>query len=207
MARYTDAKCRLCRREGVKLFLKGKRCLSPKCPIERKGAVPPGQKGTKRARRASEYALQLRGKQKAKRIYGVLERQFRRYFDKARKVKEQTGEALLRLLELRLDNVVYRLGLVPSRSVARQMVSHGHILVNGKRVNIPSYQVKVDETISLSPQGLKIQEVKETLAEKNAIIPLWLERKAAVGRIKRLPKREEIESDIDEKLIVEYYSR
>lgn len=207
MARYLDGKCRLCRREGVKLFLKGKRCLSPKCPIERKGAVPPGVKGTKRARRPSEYGIQLREKQKAKRTYGILEAQFKRYFKKARKVKGATGEALLRMLEQRLDNIVYRLGFSPSRSASRQIVSHGHVLVDGKKVNIPSYQVRVGETISLSPKGLKIKEVEETLAQKNVIIPSWLERKAAVGRVKKLPERDEIGGEINEQQIVEYYSR
>lgn len=155
----------------------------------------------------SEYGAQLREKQKAKRTYGVLERQFKRYFEKARKVSGATGETLLRMLELRLDNVLYRLGFSPSRSASRQLVSHGHVLVSGKRVNIPSYQVKVGETISFSTRGFKTPEVQETIGQKDVIIPLWLERKAAVGKVKRLPKRDEIEGDIAEQLIVEYYSR
>lgn len=209
MARYIDPKCRLCRREGVKLFLKGKRCLGTKCPVERKGAVHPGMIGRKSRRggRMSEYGVQLREKQKAKRIYGVLERQFAKYFKKARKVKGATGEALLEILELRLDNVLYRLALAPSRSVSRQIVSHGHTLVNGKKVNIPSYQVKVDDALSLTSKGMGILEVKEILAQKNVIIPSWLERKGPVGHVKRLPTREEIGGDISEQLIVEYYSR
>lgn len=207
MARYLDSKCRLCRREGTKLFLKGERCLTPKCPLEKKGAVAPGQHGLKRSRRLSEYGIQLREKQKAKRTYGVLERQFRRYFKKAFKKRGVTGEALLQLLELRLDNVVYRLGLVPSRSVARQLVHHGHILVDGKKVDIPSYQVKPGQVINLNPKAMKIEVVKKSLAEKKKEIPSWLQKKAAVGKIIRLPTREEIGADIAEQLIVEYYSR
>lgn len=207
MARYTDAKCRLCRREGKKLFLKGKRCYLPKCPIDRKGAVPPGMRGTKVRPHTSEYGLQLREKQKVKRIYGVLEKQFRNYFTEARKVKGMTGENFLSLLELRLDNAVFRLNLVPSRSVAKQLVSHGHVQVNNKEVNVPSFRVKADDVITISAKGLKIPQVSETFEEKSDIIPGWLERKAAVGLVKRLPKREEIDGDINEQLIVEFYSR
>lgn len=207
MAKYTEAKCRLCRREGTKLFLKGKRCLSPKCPIDKKGAVPPGAKASRRTRKMSEYGMQLREKQKAKRIYGVLERQFENYFDKARKIRGETGQILLQLLERRLDNVVYRLGLVPSRSVARQLVSHGHVLVNNRKVDIPSFLVSESDIISLTPKALGMTDVKETFSQKDVIIPPWLERKAAVGLVKRLPTREEIEGDISEQLIVEYYSR
>jgi len=207
MARYPDSKCRLCRREGTKLFLKGERCFSPKCPLEKKGAVAPGQHGLKMRRRLSEYGVQLREKQKAKRTYGVLERQFRRYFKKAFKKRGVTGEALLQLLESRLDNVVYRLGFVPSRSVARQLVRHGHILVDGKKVDIPSYQVKPGQVINLNPKAMKIEVVKKSLAEKKKEIPSWLQKKAAVGKIIRLPTREEIGADIAEQLIVEYYSR
>lgn len=207
MGRYTDSKCRLCRREGIKLFLKGERCYSPKCPIERKGAVIPGQHGQKRRRRISDYAKQLREKQKTKRFYGVLERQFRNYLKKAAKNKEATGEVLLQLLESRLDNVVFRLGLTPSRSVARQLVSHGHVLVDGERVNVSSYQIKPGQVVALAPKGLEIDLVKKSLAEKARKIPAWLERKAAVGKMARLPKREEIDIDIDEHLILEFYSR
>ncbi len=207
MARYKDAKCRLCRRERVKLFLKGARCFSPKCPIERRGGVPPGQHGQRGRRRASEYSLQLREKQKAKRLYGVLERQFRRYYEKAAEVKEATGTILLRLLERRLDNVVYRLGFAQSRAMARQLVNHGHILVDGKKVDIPSYQVRPGQTISIRPKSLNFSPVKTALAEKDRSVPGWLKRKAAVGKVDRLPEREEIETDINEQLIVEYYSR
>lgn len=206
MAKYTEAKCRLCRREGKKLFLKGERCYSPKCPLDRKGALPPGQHGQKGSRRLSSYGQQLREKQKVKRMYGVLERQFRRYFDQARKKKETTGEALLQILESRIDNVVFRLGLVPSRSVARQLISHGHALVDGRRVNTPSFQMKPGQTVTLDSLGSKLKEVKDSL-EKDTKIPEWLQRKAIVGKIVRLPKREEIEADIATDLIVEHYSR
>jgi len=207
MARYTDAKCRLCRREGKKLFLKGKRCYLPKCPIDRKGAVPPGVRGTKVRPHTSEYGLQLREKQKAKRTYGVLERQFKNYFIESRKSKGMTGEIFLINLESRLDNVVFRLNLTPSRSVSKQLVSHGHVKVNNKAVDVPSYRVKIDDIITVSAIGLKIPQVSETFAERSDIMPEWLERKGAVGRVKRMPKREEIDGDINEQLIVEFYSR
>lgn len=207
MAKDNDGKCRLCRREGIKLFLKGARCLSPKCPIERKGAVPPGQHGAKRRRRPSEFGSQLREKQKAKKIYSIKEKQFKNYFNRAKKVREATGEVLLQILESRLDNIVYRLGFAPSRAMARQLISHGHILVDGKKVDIASFEVKPGMTISLSSGGLKILPVMEWLARKEVIIPDWLEKKAAVGRIKRLPKREEIGGEINEQAIVEFYSR
>lgn len=207
MARYKGAKCRLCRREGTKLFLKSERCYSPKCPIERKGAVPPGQHGQKGRRRTSDYGKQLREKQKVKRVYGVLERQFKRYFEKAAKAKEQKGEVLLQLLESRVDNVAFRLGFVPSRSMARQLVSHGFVLVDNKKVNIASQQVKPDQMISLTSGGLNLDYVKRALAEKSKKVPDWLTRKAAVGKMVRLPERQEVEANIDESLIVEYYSR
>lgn len=207
MAKYINPKCRLCRREGNKLFLKGERCYSPKCPLERKGPVPPGQHGQKRKRRLSEYGLQLREKQKAKRIYGVLERQFRRYFKKASRAKGETGHVLIRILETRLDNVLYRLGFTPSRSIARQLVSHRHVLVDNNRVNLASYLVKPEQIISLTPKALELVVIKKSLAEKERKIPSWLKRKAAIGKIVRLPEKEEIESEINENLIVEYYSR
>jgi small subunit ribosomal protein S4 len=207
MGRYLDAKCRLCRREGMKLFLKGDRCLSPKCPLEKKGAVPPGVHGMRRRRKLSEYGLQLREKQKAKRLYGLREKQFKKYFDRARKEKQATGEVLFQLLESRLDNVVYRLGLVPSRAMARQIISHGHIQVNGQKVDIPSYEVKLGETVQLAPQGAKISPIKDYLARKEVMVPAWLEKKATVGQMKRLPKRDEIEANINEQAIVEFYSR
>lgn len=201
--RYLDAKCKLCRREGKKLFLKGERCYSPKCPLEKKGAVPPGIHGLRRRRRLSEFGQQLREKQKAKRIYGLSERQFKRYFELANK----KGLSFLQILESRLDNVVYRLGFVPSRSVARQIVSHGHIQVEGKKVNIPSYQLKPGQTINLTPRGLEIDHVKKMLANKEYRVSPWLKRKAAVGKMERLAERSEIDTEVDEKLILEYYSR
>lgn len=207
MARYIDAKCRLCRREGIKLFLKGERCYSPKCPIERKGAVPPGQHGPRGRRRLSPYGQQLREKQKAKRLYGVLERQFRRYIERATKTQEATGEVLFQLLESRLDNVVYRLGLTPSRSVARQLVSHGHVYVDDKRVNVASYQIKPGQTVRLGDKAMKIAQVVKNWADRTKRIPRWLQRRGPIGKMVRLPEKEEIESSIDDKLIVEYYSR
>lgn len=205
--RYLDPNCKLCRREGRKLFLKGERCYSPKCPLEKKGAVSPGIHGPRRRKRFSEFGQQLREKQKAKRIYGVSERQFKRYFDLAGKKRGETGETLLRILELRLDNVVFRLGFVPSRSIARQMVSHGHLQVDGKKVNLPSYQLKPGQIISLTFKGLVMDQVKKMLSNKEYQVPGWLKRKAAVGKVERLPEREEIDTEVDEKLIVEYYSR
>lgn len=207
MGRYLGPKCRLCRAAGIKLFLKGDRCYSSKCPLERKGAVPPGQHGPKGKKRSTEYGRQLLEKQKLKRTYGILERQFRRLFEKAFKIKGATGKVLLQLLEQRLDNVIYRLGFVPSRSVARQLIRHGHVLVDNKKVDIPSYQVKVGQIISLTPKALKMDLVARSLAEKERKIPEWLQREGVVGKIKRLPEREEIDLDITEDLIVEFYSR
>jgi len=200
MARYTGPKRRLSRREGVALF--GKDIKS----IERKGAVVPGQHGKARHRRLSEYGIQLREKQKAKRTFGILEKQFRKYFEAASKVRGATGLALLRALEGRLDNVVFRLGLTKSRNEARQFVSHGHITVDGKKVSIPSYAVKIQQTVALSPKIVDNIQVKSSL-EANQTLPEWLERKATVGKVLRLPEREEMEQSINEQLIVEYYSR
>lgn len=207
MAKYINPKCRLCRREGGKLFLKSERCYSPKCPLERKGAVPPGQHGQRGKRRLSEYGFQLREKQKTKRIYGVLERQFRRYFEQASRAKGETGQVLMRILETRLDNVLYRLGFTPSRSVARQLVSHRHVLVDNRKINLPSFSVKPGQIISLVPKVLELAVIKKSLTEKGRKIPSWLKRKAAIGTIVRLPEKEEIEGEINENLIVEYYSR
>lgn len=207
MARYLDSKCRMCRREGTKLFLKGARCFSPKCPIEKKGALPPGQPGQRRRAKLSDFGIQLREKQKVKRFYGILEKQLRRYFRLVAGKREKVGERLLQLLETRLDNIVHRLGFVPSRSLGRQLITHGHILVDGKRVNTPSYGVKPGQIISLASKALEFDQVKRSLTDKSLIIPVWLERKAAIGRILRLPKREEVGVDVDESLIVEYYSR
>ncbi|MBI4038271.1 30S ribosomal protein S4 [Candidatus Daviesbacteria bacterium] len=200
MARYTGPKRRLSRREGIPLFAKDAKAL------ERKGAIPPGQHGGKRRRRVSEYGLQLREKQKARRMYGIMEKQFANYFKKASKVRGATGQALLELLEMRLDNVVYRLGFAKSRAEARQFVSHGHVVVDGEKVSIPSFIVKEDQTIALSPDLIDNTQVKKNLAEAETL-PEWLERKATVGRVLRLPTRDEMEGSINEQLIVEYYSR
>ena len=206
MAHYTDPKCRVCRRAGVKLFLKGARCFSPKCPIERRGGVPPGPHLRIRYNR-SDYGLQMAEKQKAKNIYGVLERQFRNYFEQALKVKGATGETLIQLLERRLDNAVFRLGFTPSRSVARQIVNHGHVTVDGKKVDIASFQVKPGMVIALDATAQNIPVVKANLGKEDTSLPGWLERKAAVGKVSRLPKRDEAETGINDQLIVEYYSR
>ncbi|MBI2310592.1 30S ribosomal protein S4 [Candidatus Collierbacteria bacterium] len=208
MAKYTDAKCRLCRREGVKLFLKGARCYSPKCPIEKRGGQIPGQHGKKQGRpRLSGYGIQLREKQKAKRFYGVLETQFHRYYEEAIKSRQNTGEVLMRLLETRLDNLVYRLGLTLSRSLARQLVSHGNVLVDGKKIDVPSYSVKPGQVISVSPRGSKINFVAEAQKVEDVALPSWLSRKAIVGKLERFPSRDEISSEIKENLIIEFYSR
>lgn len=208
MARYTGSVCRQCRREGVKLYLKGERCYSDKCSVGRR-AYAPGQHGQSR-RKLSEYGLQLREKQKARRIYGILEGQFRTYFEKADRAKGITGENLLVLLERRLDNVVYRMGLAGSRTQARQLVKHGHFTVNGRRVDIPSYQVKVGEVISVrekSQDSPLVKELAESLGTKSA--PAWLEVSAndLSGKVVRYPTREEIDIPIQEHFIVEWYSR
>lgn len=207
MAKYTDPKCRLCRREGVKLYLKGARCFTAKCPIEKRGAQLPGMHGKKRSRgRLSGYGIQLREKQKCKRSYGVLEGQFHGYYEEAIKSSQNTGEVLMQLLESRLDNIVYRLGFTQSRSLARQLVTHGHVLVNGKKVDVPSFLTKPGQTISLTTKGAQFDFVAPNLNEKNKPAQ-WLSRKDAEGKIDRLPTRDEIGSDIKENLIIEYYSR
>lgn len=206
MARYTGPKNKLARREGADLGMKTSGSHAHAVLLRRLN-VPPGQHGPKGKRKPSGYALQLREKQKAKRIYGVLEKQFRRYFDSALKFKGNTGEALLQQLERRLDNILYRLALTPTRASARQFVTHGHVLVNGRKMSIPSYEVKVDDVVTLSATGLGIPAVKKQLDEKNAPLPEWLERKGPVGKLVRVPGRTQIEADINEQLIVEYYSR
>jgi len=208
MARYTGPKFRLDRREGINLFLKGKRSASPKHPIEKKGAVPPGQHGQRLLRRKpSDFGLQLREKQKVKRMYGVLERQFKRYFGRASKEKGNTGIALLQILETRLDNVVYRLGFAPSRAAARQLVTHGHVLVNNKKVDVPSFNVKIDDIITLVAKAQNLPGVTETLALRGDLQPSWLARKGLVGKVNKIPAAEDLESIANEQLIVEYYSR
>lgn len=206
MARYLGPKNKLARREGQDLGLKTAG-TNAQASLLRRINILPGAHGQKRRRKPSEYGLQLREKQKARKIYGVLERQFRRYFENALKKKGTTGEALLRALETRLDNVVYRLVLAPTRAAARQLVSHGHVRVNEKKVNIPSCAVKKDEVITLSAKALKIPAIEKIIADKNPHLPNWLERKGPVGRVIKLPSRDEMETELDESLIVEYYSR
>lgn len=208
MAKYTGSVCRLCRREGLKLFLKGDRCFTPKCAIERR-AYPPGQHGQGR-KKVSEYGLQLREKQKARRIYGILENQFRRYFEKAERQPGVTGENLLRLLERRMDNVIYRLGLGSSRSEARQLVRHGHFTVNGRKVNIPSYLIKVGDVITIREKSKGSPRIKELLERAgDRTPPEWLELEAeqARARVVDLPTRDQIDATVQEHLIVELYSR
>lgn len=208
MARYTGPVCRLCRREGIKLYLKGERCYTPKCAIDRRGYAP-GQHGQMK-RKLSEYGLQLREKQKAKRIYGVLERQFKIYFEEAVRRKGVTGENLLRILECRLDNVVYRLGFAKSRAQARQIVRHGHIEVNGRKVNIPSYQVKPGDVIAVREKSRSLELFKEMAeAGKGRMVPEWLSVNydTLTGEVVRLPNREDIDVPIQEHLIVELYSK
>lgn len=200
--------CRLCRREGQKLYLKGEKCFSEKCPVARRPYAP-GQHG-QASRKLSEYGLQLREKQKAKRIYGVLEAQFANYFEKADRIPGVTGENLLRLLEMRLDNVVYRLGYGRSRTEARQVVRHNHILVNGKKVNIPSYQVKIGDVIEIKEKSKGLQRFKDiTDTTASRIIPEWLEADIdnLKGKVVALPERDQIDIDIQETLIVELYSK
>lgn len=208
MARYRGAVCRLCRREGEKLFLKGERCYTGKCAIDRRPYAP-GENGKRRAK-ISEYGLQLRQKQKAKRIYGVLETQFRNYFAAADKRKGITGENLLIILETRLDNVVYRAGLGRSRTEARQVVRHNHITVNGKKVNIPSYQVKVGDVIEVKEKSLSIQRFKDIVETTSSrIVPEWIDADIENKTVKivSVPTREQIDSNIEETLIVELYSK
>ena len=199
MARYTGPKDRLSRREGFDLFGKGAKLTRLN--------VPPGLHGPKGVKRQSQYGKQLREKQKVRRMYGLLERQFKRYVERALKSKGNTGETLLVSLERRLDNMVYRLGFAPTRASARQLVSHRHIFVNGKRVNIPSYQIKPGDTVTLSSKAMKIPVIKKLLEEKDAKYPGWLKRKAAAGQVGRIPNRDDIVEPISEQDIVEYYSR
>jgi small subunit ribosomal protein S4 len=208
VARYTGAVCRLCRREGLKLFLKGERCYTDKCAIERRN-YPPGEHGQARPK-FSEYSVQLREKQKLRRMYGVLEGQFRRYFEMADRAKGVTGETLLQLLERRLDNIVYRVGFATSRSEARQLVRHGHFRVNGRKVNVPSYLVRAGDTVSVRERSHKVARIQEALelATRRGI-PDWLEvtPEAFAGRVKALPVRSDLTMPINEKLVVELYSK
>jgi small subunit ribosomal protein S4 len=208
MARYREANCKICRREGEKLFLKGARCYSEKCAFDRR-TYSPGEHGRAMKRKGSEYALRLREKQKARRIYGVLERQFRDYFHRASREKGITGESLLRMLECRLDNLVYRLGFAPSRKAARQLVLHRHFLVNDRKVNIPSYQVKPGNVISVREKSRSLDMIHQALREgRIADLPyLRLDKARLQGELLELPKRTDIPVMVQEQLIVELYSK
>jgi small subunit ribosomal protein S4 len=209
MARYTGPVCRLCRREGIKLFLKGERCYTEKCAIEKRN-LPPGQHGKARKQKLVGYGLQLREKQKVKRIYGVLENQFRRYFEEASRVRGNTGVTLLQSLERRLDNVVYRLGLATSRAQARQLVRHGHFQVNGKKVDIPSYSVRAGDEITARPKSQKNTSIVHAMEEvKGRGIPEWLlfDADKVGGRVSSVPTRDQINLPVQEQLIVELYSK
>ena len=208
MAKYTDSKCRLCRREGEKLFLKGEKCYTAKCAMEKR-AYPPGQHGQRRSR-LTDYALQLREKQKLRRTYGILEKQFRGYYTEAARIKGSTGENLLQLLECRLDNVVYRMGFSASRSEARQLVRHNGIVVNGQRVNIPSFQIKANDIIEVKESAKAQTRIKAALdfVEQRGL-PEWLEldSKKMQGTFKMMPERSDLPAEINEHLVVELYSK
>lgn len=208
MARYSGAQCRICRRETEKLFLKGDRCYTEKCAVERR-QYPPGQHGQRRTK-ISDYGIQLREKQKVRKMYGILEKQFRRYFQTAAKKKGVTGEMLLQLLETRLDNMVCRMGFAPNRSCARQLVSHGHFLVNGRKVNIPSYHVQVGDVIEVKESSRDIGIIGDSLSKiEQRGIPAWVEIdfQNFKGKVAQIPSREEIQLPAQEQLIVELYSK
>jgi len=208
VARYHDSVCRLCRREGLKLFLKGDRCFTDKCAIERRN-YPPGEHGQARAK-FSEYATQLREKQKLKRMYGVLEAQFRRYFQLAERARGITGETLLLLLERRLDNMVYRMGFATSRAEARQLVRHGHFLVNGRKVDIPSYLADVGDVVSVRERSRVIARIQDAMAQaERRGVPEWIEvqREVFSARVAAFPTRSDLTAPINEKLVVELYSK
>jgi small subunit ribosomal protein S4 len=212
MAKYTDPVCKLCRREGEKLYLKGSRCFGPKCSLEKRNYAP-GEHGhaqSARSERGSDYSRQLRAKQRARRTYGVLEKQFQRMYSGALKMHGLTGLNLLRMLETRLDNIVYRLGFADSRAQARQLVNHGHFVVNGKKADIPSMLLKIGDVVSLKEKSAKLEFFK-TMAEvaEKRVPSLWLDRDLDTmsGKVNRLPERAEIDGTLDEQLIVEYYSR
>ena len=209
MARYTDSVCRLCRREGTKLFLKGEKCFSQKCALTKR-PTPPGQHGQARNKKASEYGKQLRTKQFAKRYYGVLEGQFRHYFELATKMTGVTGENLLRLLESRLDNVVYRLGFAASRAEARQLVTQGHFTVDGRKVNVPSYLVKPGQVVAMKEGSRQLEKMKAIIEANSARpVPQWLDldRANQSAKVVSLANREDIDLPIEETLIVELYSK
>jgi len=209
MARYTDAVCRLCRRDVEKLFLKGPKCYTEKCPVTRR-AYAPGQHGEGRKQKLSNYGVQLREKQKVKWMYGVMEKQFRTYFRLASKSKGVTGRVLLQILERRIDNVIFRLGLAVSRAQGRQVVRHNHVFVNSKRVNIPSYLIKQSDVIEIKGKETSLAKIKEAVElNKDRSVPAWLEfdGKTLSGKVLRLPEKEDISSTIQEQLIVELYSK
>uniref|UniRef100_A0A7C4MNF6 Small ribosomal subunit protein uS4 n=1 Tax=Desulfatirhabdium butyrativorans TaxID=340467 RepID=A0A7C4MNF6_9BACT len=209
MARYTGSACRLCRRENQKLYLKGDRCYSDKCAFDKRG-FPPGQHGQRRGRKISDYGVQLREKQKVKRLYGLSEKQFRIFFERAERQKGVTGHNLLIMLERRLDNVVYRMGFAHSRAQGRQYIAHCHFLINGKKVDIPSYQVKPGDTIELREKSRNIQAIVESMdAVVRRGIPQWIEvrKENLSGTVKSLPTRDDITTPIQEQLIVELYSK
>ena len=210
MARYTGPSCRLCRREGCKLYLKGERCMTDKCALARREQAP-GQHGAGSGRRrVKEYSLQLREKQKAKRYYGILEKQFENYFKKADRKEGQTGEHLLTMIERRLDNVVYRMGMAESRKEARQLVLHAHFTVNGKKVNVPSYEVRKGDVIALKETSRKLEKFKVLIENITArTVPAWMDvdKENIVCTIKELPTREDVDFPFEEHLIVELYSK
>lgn len=209
MGRYTESVCRLCRREGIRLYLKGDRCYSDKCAIERR-SYPPGEHGQSRRAKVTPYGQQLREKQKARRIYGIMEAQFRNYFKKAARKQGVTGEILLQLLETRLDNLVYRLGIAPSRNAARQLVKHGHVTVNGRRADIPSYHVRPGDTIAVSEKSKKLDLIKDAVTNRRRTeMQAWLsfDDKDMSGVLLQVPSREDIPVPVQEQLIVELYSK
>ena len=209
MARYTESVCRQCRREGTKLFLKGNRCYTEKCAVDKRHTVP-GQHGQARMKKPSEYGMQLREKQKVRRTYGVLESQFKKYYDMAVNMRGVTGDNMLQILERRIDNVVYRLGFGESRPMARQLVAHGHVTVDGKKVDIASYIVTPGQVISVRDNARQFASIKQLREEGSAKpIPQWLELDAEnlTGKVVMLPKREDIDFSVEEHLIVEFYSR
>ncbi|MDD3655319.1 MAG: 30S ribosomal protein S4 [Atribacterota bacterium] len=210
MARYNGPVCRLCRRQGLKLFLKGDRCYTEKCSVERRSSEPGKSAHSKRIKKLTNYGIQLREKQKMKNMYGLLERQFSNLFKKAEQKHGVTGDNFIQFLERRLDNVIFRLGFVKSRAKARQIVRHSHILVNSKKVNIPSYMVEIDDVIEIKEKSQEILEFKELKQGKVDInVPSWLEvdLKNLKGKVVKLPSKEDIDLPVDEKLVVEYYSR
>ncbi|MCE5194608.1 MAG: 30S ribosomal protein S4 [Nitrospiraceae bacterium] len=208
MARYTGSLCRVCRRQGEKLFLKGERCSTEKCAVERRKYAP-GQHGQRRSK-ISDYGLQLKEKQKAKKNYGVLEKQFRRYFHEAERQRGTTGEVLLQLLERRLDNVIFRMGFAVNRREARQYISHGHFSVNGKRTNIPSYLVKIGDSVEVKEASREIKSISENISKlEHKGLPAWIQidAKNYKGKILHIPSRDEMQLPIEEQLIVEFYSK